>query len=366
MSNLLEVRMPRYDPSMESGKIIKWIKKEGESVNKGDPLVLIETEKVTIEYSSPYSGRLEKIVYKEGLVNVGEVIAYISPAENKQEARELFVTPAARKLAREHNIDLSKIKGSGPQGRITVEDVMEYIKEHSELKTEEKIEETDFETMELSSIRSSIAEKMSKSYATIPHVPLFFEVNLDEIFKMIEALKRRNMEISFSSVIIKAVALALRKNIILNSSFEEKKIKVFKKVNIGYALETKDGLLVVVVKEADKKSLTEINKELEILKNKANSGKLEPQDVLGSTFTITNLGPYNVSYFVPIINYPQSAILAIGKVEENLKLINNQPTIKKTAILTLVFDHRVTDGAQAARFINDLKELLENPYNILI
>jgi pyruvate dehydrogenase E2 component (dihydrolipoamide acetyltransferase) len=368
MSNLLEVRMPRYDPSMDSGKIVKWIKNEGDNVNKGDPLVLIETEKITVEYPSPYSGRLEKIIHKEGTVAVGEIIAYISPTQGKQEIREPFATPAARRLAREYNLDLSKIVGSGPQGRITAEDVMKHLKESSVTKPEEQYEEkvSEYEIIELSKFRSTIAEKMSKSAKNIPHVPLFFEVFFDEVYKMLDAFKKRNIELSLSSFIIKAAALALSKNLILNSSFEENKIRIYKKINIGYALETKEGLLVVVIRDADKKSLIEINKELENLKNKAASNKLELQDVLGSTFTITNLGPYGINYFIPIINYPQSAILAVGKIEDTLKIFNNQYITKKSAILTLVFDHRVTDGAEACKFIKEFKELLENPLSLII
>jgi len=367
MSELIEIRMPRYDPAMESGKIIKWFKKEGDKVAKGEPLVLIETEKVAVEYPSPYDGIIEKILFEKGEVKVGQTIAYINPNISSEKAnmqKDVLATPSARRIAREFNVDLKNIQGTGPHGRITAEDVQRYIETIKQSPIKSSNDSVDYELLELSQFRATIAEKMVKSSTNIPQVPLFFEVYFDEMIKLAKSYEQKGTPISLSSIIIKATSFAIRKHPLINSSFENNKIKIFKSINIGYALNTKEGLIVVVIKNTDKKNILEINNELELLKKKAESNSLEPQDVLGSTFTITNLGPYEVNYFIPLINYPQAAILAIGKIEDKFQIENK--SIRKTCMLTLVFDHRIMDGAQAALFAKELKNYIENPFLLFI
>jgi len=349
------ISMPRVDPAMEKGTIIKIFKKLGEKVAKNEPIIKVMTEKATFEVNSPYEGYVVKIFHNEGEeLNVGEPILEISEnpeeqslIEKKEEIQEILATPAARRLAREHGIDLSKIKGTGPKGRITQEDVLQYI---SQLKLEKKEKE-----IQLSPIRKIITQRVEKSHREIPQLTVNVSVIVDKLLK-----HRELHNYSFDSYFIFSSAKALKEYPIFNSEYNEGKILLKDEINIAFAYAFEDKLYMPVIKAVDRKSLKEIDQEHKYLIEKARNEKLELNDVQGYTFSITNLGAYNVSSFNPLIYPPNTAILGIGTIEYKIFNEGSYFSIKPTITLSLTFDHRVADGMQAAKFLNKIKEIIEN------
>ena len=355
------IAMPRVDPAMEKGVVLKILKKVGDKVTKNEPVLKVMTEKATFEVNSPYEGFVARVFHKEGEeLNVGEPILEISETlqaeqeiyekreetfEKQEEAKEILATPAARRLAREHGLDLSKITGTGPQGRITQEDVLQYL---SQIKSEAK------ETA-LSPIRKIIAQRVEKSHKEIPQLTVNVNVIVDKLLN-----HRSEHGISFDSYFIFCASRALKEYPIFNSEFRDGIIQYKKEVNIAFALAIGEELYMPVIKNADLKSVEEIDREHHGLIEKAKNAKLELKDLQDYTFSITNLGVYNVTHFNPLIYPPNTAILGIGCIE--YKIFNEGPSfsIKPTITLSLSFDHRVADGMQAALFLNKIKEMIEN------
>ncbi len=361
--------MPRYDPVMEKGKIVEWIKKEGEFVNKGEAIVIIEGEKTTFELEAPSSGKLTKILYEQGSdVNVGEIIALIDEELvekveriEKVEFKEIKATPRAKRLAQQYNIDLSLIKGSGPEGRIIEEDVLEYIKKE---KLEAPLEE---ELKPLDSIRKTIAERLSFSHKNYVSAAIFSESDFEELMKLKSSLKEKmNKNISITAFLVKACSIALKDFPMINSSWEEDKIRIHKKINIAVGIDTPRGLFAPVIHECDKRSLEEISKVIEDYANRAREGTLRIEELTNSTFTVSNLGSYDVELFLPVINPPNCAILGLGRISKRPTVIDDKIVLRFKGNLSLIFDHRIIDGAPAASFLGRIKELIENPYMLLV
>lgn len=360
----VKVVMPRLSLTMKTGSVVRWYKREGEEVKKGEPIVEVLTEKVTYDIEAPESGILRKIFAKEGdEVPVNGLLAIITKPDEplpeieveeekpKVKVRERVpASPAAKRLAREHGIDLSQITGTGPGGRIIEADVKRYIEE--KLGYKPKIREV----IRLTGVRKISAERVARSTREAPHCTLCMEVDMSEASKLKESLG-----VSYTDIIVKAVAAALKEHRIMNSTLEKDEIKVFEEINIGVATDTPQGLVVPVVKNVDKKSLSEISAEIRDLAEKARKGKLQRSDVSGGTFTVTNLGMYGVEAFTPIINPPEAAILGVGKIIEKPVAEGRQIKIKPIMTLSLTFDHRIVDGAPAAQFLAKIKEILENP-----
>jgi pyruvate dehydrogenase E2 component (dihydrolipoamide acetyltransferase) len=364
----VKIVMPRLSLTMKTGTVTHWYKKEGEKVEKGEPIVEVLSEKVTYDVEAPVSGILRKIFAEEGeevpvngllaivtmpdepLPEIEERIEVIEEKPEKVTRERILASPAAKRLAREYGIDLSQIVGTGPEGRIVEADVKRYI--------EEKLEYIPkvHEVIQLTGIRKVSAERVALSAKNVPHCTLSMEVDMSQASKLKESL-----EISYTDIIVKAVALALKEHRIMNSTLEGDKIKVFEDINIGVATATPQGLVVPVVKKADEKSLAEISSEIKRLTEKAREGKLEKQDVSGVTFTVTNLGMYGVEVFTPIINPPEAAILGVGKIVKKPVAEEDEVKIKPMMTLSLSFDHRIVDGAPAAEFLWKIKETLENP-----
>jgi pyruvate dehydrogenase E2 component (dihydrolipoamide acetyltransferase) len=378
------VLMPRIDAAMQSGRIVEWLKKQGENVIEGEPLVLVEGEKTTFEIEAPTSGTLHEIYGQTGTdVTVGEVVAVISePGEVTQEAvpvqnssaplqatpvpvaqdavslREVRASPAARALARQHSIDVTTIKGTGPHGRIQIEDVMRVVEgaSHLQVSKEPRIRER----IPLKGIRKAVAERLAYSFhSTIP-VMLTVQIDMDALA---EARKATNA--SVTAFVVKAVAAALRDNLILNSSFDQDAIRIYDDINIAVAIDTAEGLMAPVIVGPEKLSLQAVSSAITDLRTKALSGKLTLQELTGGTFTVTNLGGEGVDLFSPIINPPQSAILAIGQVARKPVVIQDSVGIRSCATASLIFDHRVTDGVPAAKFLLRVKSILEKPSSLL-
>jgi pyruvate dehydrogenase E2 component (dihydrolipoamide acetyltransferase) len=375
---------------MQKGTVVKWFKKEGESIKRNESLVEIEADKVTTEIESPNSGiLLKKMVNEETEVLVGEVLAYIGNpdeiipkdeilskkvepqkenknliplriAESKEKPLKVRASPVARKLAKKHHINLSLVKGSGPKGRITKEDILQFINSHND-----KLVVMD--VWPLIGIQKTIAERMSQSIKTSAHCSITMEIDASRIMTVhnnsVKLKDGGKSFFSYTAIFVKAVADALKENPILNSKLEDGQIKIFKNVNIGIAVNIagykSSGLIVPVIRKANRKSLFEVSEESKILIERARKNKSSHDDLMGGTFTITNLGMYGVKTFVPIINPPEVAILGIGTIIERLVLVREELKVKPLINLTLSFDHRIVNGAQAAKFMQRLKDILE-------
>jgi len=361
-----EVVMPRLSLTMKEGTVGVWFKKEGEKVEKGEPLVEVFSEKATYDLEAPSSGVLRKIVVQEGIdAPVNALIAVITapdeaysyndisadmPQVAEEAERRILVSPAAKRLARENEIDLSLVKGSGPDGRIVQEDVKSLIKESQTGLPKIK------EVITLTGYKKTSAERVSTSFRTAPHSTVFMEVDVSRSMKLHE-----NRKISYTAILVKAAAESLVQHSMLNSTLEGNHVKIFEDVNVGVAVATEKGLVVPVVHNANMKSLDEIDIMVRELGEKSRQGKLEKEDLTGGTFTITNLGMYGVDFFIPIINPPEAAILAVGRIVEKPVVHVGRIEKRPSMVLSLSYDHRIVDGGPAAKFLHDMKDYVEKP-----
>ncbi|MFN3477172.1 MAG: dihydrolipoamide acetyltransferase family protein [Candidatus Methylomirabilales bacterium] len=382
-----EVVMPKMGYDMTEGKILRWRKQEGEEVKRGEVIAEIETGKVDIEVEAFSSGILKRILAREGeVVPVGQVIALIAaPGEAAPEikapaveaAERILASPLARKLAEEHGIDLRLVKGTGPGGRITKEDIEAYLKAREAVPTVPKPEvvapvevapEVEYEERPLSRMRQTIARRMAESKRTIPHFEITVDIDMAEALKLRKALNEvlEGVKITVTDLIVKAAALALKKHPELNSSYAGDKARLYKRINIGIAVALEEGLVTPVVTDCDKKPLQEIAREAHEKAERARAGKLKPEDVVQGTFTVSNLGMFDVEEFTAIINPPEAAILAVGGVEKRPVVKEGEIVISDRMKVTLGIDHRVVDGAQAARFLQTFKQLMEQPLQLLL
>ena len=388
-----DVVMPRYSLTMEKGTVVKWFKKEGDPVKKDEPLVEVEADKLTTEVESPISGILLKICAGEQTeVPCGQPLAYVGnldepfpevkvfreekahrkeeviisapeeiPETEEEIGEKVLASPLARSLAKQQKVNLSQVRGTGPKGRITREDVLQFIELRKDVRTVKEV-------LPLRGIQKTIAERMFQSLRTTAQCSLSIEVDALRII----TLRQKNNEnlktegkngISYTDILVKAVATALRANMLLNSTLEDDQIKVFEDVNIGIAVkaevEGQSCLFVPVVHNADQKSLVKIAKESKGLIEKVRSGKASREDLTGGTFTLTNLGMYGIETFIPIINPPEMAILGVGAIHDKPIIVQGSIKVQPFMHLTLSFDHRVINGATAARFMQQLKQILE-------
>ncbi|NVM29817.1 MAG: 2-oxo acid dehydrogenase subunit E2 [Candidatus Helarchaeota archaeon] len=383
--------MPKLGMTMEEGTIIKWMKKEGDEVQRGEEIVEIETDKVTMKLEAPATGILYKILAAEkDVVPVGKNIALITdPGEEisditqyieekkeipttavapaaapmvkttKEVAGRIFISPRARKLAREKGIDYAGIRGTGPDGRIIEKDILNYLNHGLPTKIEGK-------SIPLEGIRKIIAKKMSASLSEIPQLTYTSEVDMTETINLrkhfLELYKGEDVKITMTDIIIKTVIEVIKKYPIFNSSMGENAVVIKDSLNLGVAVATDRGLIVPVIHDAESKSLKEISQHVRNLADKARSRTLSLDDVTGGTFTVSNLGMFGIEVFTPIINPPEAAILGIGKMIQKPMVKDGRIRISPMMILSLTHDHRVMDGVDAANFLAEMKALLENPY----
>ncbi|WP_333023177.1 pyruvate dehydrogenase complex dihydrolipoamide acetyltransferase [Wolbachia endosymbiont of Pentidionis agamae] len=410
----IEILMPALSPTMNKtgGKIVKWHKKEGERVEVGDVIAEIETDKAIMEFESVDEGIMAKILIPEGTSNVqvNQVIAlmleegedlntYLS-SENKKDIQEenqdlsmdsasnssvkhvaidekklsassvmeenikdrIKISPLAKKIAQDKNIDVSSIKGTGPYGRIVRNDVLKTLDHNTTtLNNTGKL-------TEVSNMRKVIAERLTESKQTIPHFYLTLDCKLDKLLLVkneVNAVDSSN-RVTINDFIIKAVALSMKSHSDINSSWIDNKILKYSSIDIAVAVALDDGLITPIIKDADKKSISCVSKEMKDLVNRAKSGKLKPEEFQGGGLTISNLGMFGIKCFSAIINPPQSCIMAVGKSEKQPVVINNKLEIVEIISITLSVDHRVVDGVLAAKFLNTFKNYIENPIAILI
>lgn len=412
-----EFKFPDVGEGIHEGEVVKWFVREGDKIKADEPLGEVETDKAIVEMPSPKSGTILKLHVPAGsIIHVGETMATIleeneteedaqkhigakQQAPDKKEtpytgsvvgfleeagdvqplqmaktdanAPQLIVeaTPAVRNLAKQLNVGLSSIKGTGPGGRITIEDVQgagsaAQKQSSAGIKVSRRYDLYGYiDRVPLHGIKKVAAIKMAESIFTAVQLTNMYEVDVTELVSLRETQKKEyekeGVKLTFMPYIVKAVALCLKEHPYLNASLEGEDIILKKYYNIGIAVDTEDGLVVPVLKGADSKDIRLIAREIDALVNKARSRKIDLMDLRGGSFSISNLGSIGVEFFTPIINYPESAILGIGRVMEKPAVRNGKIEARKLLPLSLTYDHRIVDGAQAARFMMDLTAKLQ-------
>lgn len=398
-----KVVMPKLGLVMKEGMVVLWHKEEGEHVEKGEELLEIESDKVTTLIESPASGVVRKIiVQEEEIVPCGTPIAVLADeaeeipdldqiiattravvltreqwekkqalkeaapeAEEEKPEAEVKVSPAAKRLAKEHGVDLAKIKGTGPEGRIVKEDVLAAVEAaEAEPEAEPALEGRPGESVPISKMRRSVGDKMARSAHTVARVVHFAEIDMtravDYRNENRESFRQEyDTDLSYNAILIKATASAMRDDPVLNVSFEGSMIRKHADINIGLAVALDDGLITVSIKDADKKDLPAIARDSAALIEKARTSTLQVDDVTGSSITVSSLGAYDIDCFTPIINLPEAAIIGVGSIVEKPMVRSGKIDVAPIMKLSLSFDHRIVDGAPAARFLQLLKKKLE-------
>jgi pyruvate dehydrogenase E2 component (dihydrolipoamide acetyltransferase) len=424
--------LPAFSLGMKEGTILKWYKKEKDSVEKGEVVVKVFGEKMEVDLDSPATGILLKILYRENtdvpvstvigligdpkedisdyLTQLGRLVvpapsvatsaaqrpamltpfspsasvsamtqaAISAPQDVGQVAGRIRASPAARRIARERNVDIRLIPGTGPNGRVVAKNILTFsgsgivgavggaeaeavpgIRDSRRVKN----------VTPLTHMRRVIGKRMCQSARTAPHITIIMETDMSEIVNLRERLtleveRRAGSKLSYTDIIVKAVAKALEEFPNVNSTLQDEcTLRVFDEINVGVAVAAREGLIVPVVHNANKLSIAEISAKLTELVDKAQKGKLTPEQMSGGTFTVTSLGMFGVDVFIPIINPPESGILAVGRITKKPAVDDKgQIVVKPMAFLALAVDHRVIDGAPAAEFLQRVKEILEDPF----
>ena len=419
------VYMEALSPTMEEGRVAKWHKREGDAVKAGDTLAEVETDKAVMDLVARADGVLRQVAVAEGqTVPVGSVVAVIAaPGEaigaaptaaapatpsgsGKREtgnvgvatvsapvavatlssapptdATRVKASPLARRIAKEAGVDLKLVAGSGPDGRVVKKDLERAptaaaaapvpvsrfpIPERSG---------APYEDVPLTQIRKTIAKRLATSLGPIPHFFLTSEVDMERAAEAREALNQQlgdqagggaGGKVSFNDIVIKATGLALAKHRACNAWFQEDHIRYWNEVHIGMAVAVEDGLITPVIRNADVKSLAEIGREAKALAEKARSRRLQPSEYTGSTFSVSNLGMFDIDQFTAVINPPEAGIIAVGSIVQKPVVLDGQVTARRRMRVTMSCDHRVIDGATGAAFLRTLKQMLENPLAMLL
>jgi len=376
--------LPDLGEGITEGEIRRWLVKEGDAVNEHQAILEVETDKAVVEVPSPKKGYVQKIRKIEGeIAKVGDVLLTIAESleEKKEEkksfgvvgrlpeAEDILATPAVRSLAKRLGVDIEKVKSTGLMGRITEEDV---VKASGGGKDITKDQYGSVERVTIKGVRRSIAKNLLASMRTAAFVTGMDDADVSALWRLREKEKKialsKGIRLTFLPFLMKAVQHALKEHPMLNASVDEagEEIVVKKYYNIGVAVDTPEGLMVAVVKDVDKKTILELAKELQELSDKAKERKIKLEELKGSTFTISNFGSFGGTYATPIINYPDVAILGTGKISDRPWVKDGQIVIRKIISLSLTFDHRVIDGAEAAQFLNKVINYLEDPDRIFI
>jgi len=416
------INMPKLGFDMAEGLLVRWVRQVGENINKGDVLAEIETDKATVEVESSASGVVLQLIVEQGTMvpvnapiavvgKVGEVISNQSSVssdqssvisdQSKVESRKSEValnverstfnvqpasleigsvkaSPLAKKIARDNNVNLASIQGTGPGGRVVRKDVEAALtsKQSSVIsvqsaQTNYQLPITNYEDhiLQTTKLRQAIGRRLVESKTTIPHFYVTHEFKMDALLdmrKQVNAYLPENEKVSVNDFILKGVALSLRQFPNLNATIKGNEVTQFGHVNVGVAVTVPGGLMTVVVKDTDQKTLRQISGEVKAMAARARDGKVKPDDVDGSTFSTSNLGMYDVEDFIAIINPPEAAILAISSAREVPVVENGQIKPGWRMKATISVDHRISDGAEAAQFMQALAGFLENPVRMLV
>jgi pyruvate dehydrogenase E2 component (dihydrolipoamide acetyltransferase) len=392
-----EVIMPALGLAQETGKVLRWLKADGDSVAKGEALLEIETDKVTVEVEAPADGTLGGLRAAEGDdVPVGEPVAFVlDPGESAPEAapaaaaanagdpsghvgssvpekppspaapdtsaapearpRRRLASPKARRLAGERGIDLDSVAGSGPHGSVVAADLASAGGGNGTA------------AVETGPVWQRMAERVAKSWQTVPHFFLVREVDASRLNAWRDVARGRSggEGVTHTDLLVRICAAALREHPRVNATWRDGAVASQEEINVGIAVATDEALVVPVVQRADELGLVEIAAKRAELVEAAREGRLAPADVQGGTFTISNLGMYGVDAFLAVVNTPQAAILAIGRIADRIVAVDGAPTVRPTLTLSLSFDHRVVDGARGARFLDTVATLVEEPAGLV-
>jgi pyruvate dehydrogenase E2 component (dihydrolipoamide acetyltransferase) len=423
-----EVTMPRLSDTMEEGTIARWLKQPGETVKKGDVLGEIETDKATMDLEAYEAGVLEQILVPEGqTVPIGQAIAIIgtgagtaaAPARKQEQpgvqasasttteappapvvsapresaaagngAGAVKASPLARRMAEEHNIDLNQLQGTGPGGRIVRDDIEDALEQRPAPVAAPQVAvppapaqaapapaappstpPPDAELVKLTRVQQIIARRLTESKQTIPHFYVSSEVDMTDILAMRQTLNANlgedGVKVTVNDLIVKACALALEKFPEVNSSLKGDSFVRYKHIHVGMAVDAPTGLVVPVIHDANIKGVRSIARESKALIAKARNNKLTPADLEGGTFSVSNLGMMDASNFIAVINPPQAAILAVAATHKQFVPVDGQPVIRDLMTMTMSTDHRILSGAAVARFLQEVKRLLQSPYSLL-
>lgn len=396
------VLLPKLGLTQDEGTVVRWLRPEGSRVTKGEPLFEVLTEKATLEVESPATGVLLKILVPEGAtVPVATPIAVIgepgeetplspgagpsaapaagaaSPAVGGSAAPEappsppsgrIRISPRARALAEAAGLDVSTLVGTGPDGRIVERDVQRALEERA---AQPAPASPAVSTGVFARMRAVIARRMVESLRESAQLTLTTEVDMAEAARMREEVapeleRREGVRPTYTDLVIRATALALREHPAVNARWEGDGVRRLEEIHIGVAVALDEGLLVPVLRHADRMSLAQIARAVRELSERARALRLRPEEMQGSTFTVTNLGMYEIDAFTPILNPPESGILGVGRVVRRPVAVGERVEIRPTMVLSLTFDHRVVDGAPAAQFLQRVKHVLEHPYLLLL
>ena len=401
----ISVVMPALEMAQETGKLLAWRKKEGESVRKGEPLLEIETDKAVVEVEAPGDGMLAGITADVGaVVPVGETIAWlVAPGEpppvqiasarlgapsmsgGARQARAATqaaaarktavahanpeISPKARRLAKELGVDLALVRGTGPDGVITAADVQKFA--DSKVAVPASMPRAMAPGLERpSQVARLMAERTAQGWTSVPHFFLVREVDASELLEAQkhcsdEAGKSQSTAGTITDWLVALVARTIGRHPRINATWTDEGIRANRDINVSVAVAVKDGVVGVVVHKADTLPIQEISAERRQLTERARAGKLRPADITGGTFTLSNLGMYKVDAFSAIITPPQAAVLAVGAISERVVAIEGKPRVRPMMTMTLASDHRVVDGARAAEFLSDLAEAIREPLKLL-
>ncbi|MGE7876465.1 dihydrolipoamide acetyltransferase family protein [Peribacillus muralis] len=422
---MIEFKLPDVGEGMHEGEIIQWLIKEGDAVKQDQPIVEVQTDKVNAELTAPITGVVKNILFSAGdTVEVGTTIFTIQeanemslteavsdesdnspeqcgeekrtdrlPSQWQFEAGRALATPFVRQMARELKVDIQQVKGTGPAGRIIESDLQQFVetnlvlrenhnhvndkilRKRDTIKIANQAKSAEVEPEErilLKGIRKKIAEHMVKSVSAIPHVTHVEELEMDALNELRDQLKAysedKEIKLTFLPFFVKAIVIALKEFQTINASIDEKTNEIILKhyYHIGIATNTNEGLIVPVIKHADQKTIFQLADEIRQLATEAREGKLRLEQITGSTFTISNVGPIGGMHATPIINYPEAAILALHKMEPRMVVRDMEGVIRLMMNMSLSFDHRLIDGVTAVQFTNRVKELLENPIRLVV
>jgi len=416
-----KVHMEALSPTMEEGRLVKWSKKEGDAVKSGETLAEVETDKAVMELVARADGQLLKVMVPEGTtVPVGNVVAWIgkpgekvdgdgasaptaaapkakaapAPSPSPQprpaapasapapvavaDATRVKASPLARRIAKDAGVDLKLVQGSGPGGRVIKRDVegapaspaVAAAAPAPRTTPDARRTGVPYEDVPLTQIRKTIAKRLAASIGPIPHFFLTTEIDMERAAEAREALNKQlgdeGGKISFNDIIIKAVALALVQHRACNAWFQEDHIRYWNEVHIGMAVAIEDGLITPVIRNADLKSLREIGAESRELAGRARNRRLKPEEYTGATFSVSNLGMFDIDHFTAVINPPEAGIVAIGSIVPRAVPEGERLVVRRRMHLTMSCDHRVIDGATGAAFLRTLKQMLENPLAMLL
>ena len=387
---LREFKFPDVGEGIAEGEIIRWLVKVGDWVKEDQDLVEVETDKAVLTLNSPYTGKIETLHGSEGeIIKVGALLTTIreeaetaagaesarkdsgtvvgSLAEAIEVVRPVLATPAVRALARQMMVDLAGVKGTGPGGRITKEDVEKAAGKIASRPSPAADTYGPVERIPLRGIRRTVAKRMAEASKHVAEVTIWEDADITELeqvrAKQREAAEQQGVKLTYLPFLIKASIAALKAHPYFNASLDEETQEIILKkyYNLGIAVDTSDGLIVFVIKEADRKNILDLARETAALAEKARLRKIDLPELRGSTFTITNYGVVGASYGTPIINHPEVAILGLGKIEDRAVVRGGQIVIRKIMPLSLAFDHRVIDGVEAGRFLGVVIQHLVDP-----